>query len=1000
MAGITVACSHCGAQLKLKDDSKVGKSAPCPKCSQTFVIQPVEEAAGDFDFGDEDFGDEEEAPSPKKKGKGASSKKGGKSDKGKKSKKGKKSSGSNLPLMIGGGVLVLLLVVGGVLWATGVLGGGDAADPVVADNSSTPGTTTPDSGMTPAAPAGNAAANSGEMSPEAAMSHAESSSAPTGPNGHASSVPGTPGASAAHAGPAGMSSSLPPPAAPASHAGAPGMSSSLPPPGAPASHAGMSPPTGSLPPPGGPGAAHAGMSPPMGSLPPPGGPGAAHADPAAAMQASIQGYNPPGVPQEFAPPKREPLAPLTSLNVTPGEFTVPRLDTLLPKTDAFVHLQVQHLLASGTTLKLINLLRQQGTDPLDEFQKEVGVPLTDVESVTVAFADLAETSKKNEEFLKQFQNRGNAQAGGSFPGTNPGPGAGGDSGFIEADPASTPQMANPGMMAGGIQPPPSAPTLIIVQFKQGVDVEQLKPYQEGQDKGEGASQYRLFKVKEPPAGMPQFGPPPKPMAAKKLDTNILVVADEKILAEVLQKAQPWSPELQTRFAGSDFKHHLALFTDFTRLKDVRPPEAGAGAEEMQRLNQLLLKHTTQTSFSLDLIRGIQISAGIGTDTPEGAKDIAEEIKSLRDQAGFMLLVLQPKFPDLVQAVKGVLEATEVSAAENQVTTNINLSEQQVETLSMEGQKAVGGMMQMAMTGALKGPPENIGTDIIRRGVEPTEQEGLPEGWSMKAQVGWYAATTPTREGQPQRDPTLEPVVEVVLYDGDANKVAAYKATEGIPERNKNAPKAADIVVDRLATGEQPPRGILTKFYPRSTADIILPAFEGTLLLRVPKKVEEVIIPKAGEVNGAADHPTARQLGMQVGKSDQGSSLRLLYKPKSTVVINSIEVVDAQGNPLPGNPTTEHQKDTTYMVFNGQYPPDAGFKFVFSSELETVKVSFKFTDLPIPLKPNDARAFEAEDRAKRYPPSANPNQQFGGEYPGGGFPGSPGYPGSSYTPPGS
>ncbi|MCA9045649.1 MAG: hypothetical protein KDA69_15080, partial [Planctomycetaceae bacterium] len=157
MAGITVECSHCQTQLKLKDDSKVGKTAPCPKCKKKFVIQPIDEMAED-DFGDDDeFGgddDFDDMPAPRKsskaKGKasGGSSKKKGK---GKGKGKGKKSSGgSMMPLLLGGGVLVLLLGVGGLLWGLGVFGGGDdtADNSAVAssDNSSNAGTDTASTG--------------------------------------------------------------------------------------------------------------------------------------------------------------------------------------------------------------------------------------------------------------------------------------------------------------------------------------------------------------------------------------------------------------------------------------------------------------------------------------------------------------------------------------------------------------------------------------------------------------------------------------------------------------------------------------------------------------------------------------------------------------------------------------------------------------------------------------------------------------------------------------
>ena len=103
---LAVSCPHCGAGLKLKNNSFVGKKVPCPKCKKPFVVEePPEDEflAGD----DDDFGamDEPEEPRPKSKSKGA------KDTKGKK----KKSKG--------GGFAPIAMLVGGVVLGLGLIGG-------------------------------------------------------------------------------------------------------------------------------------------------------------------------------------------------------------------------------------------------------------------------------------------------------------------------------------------------------------------------------------------------------------------------------------------------------------------------------------------------------------------------------------------------------------------------------------------------------------------------------------------------------------------------------------------------------------------------------------------------------------------------------------------------------------------------------------------------------------------------------------------------------------
>jgi hypothetical protein len=118
---VQIQCEHCGAQFKLKDESKLGKRMKCPKCQSPFVAQAAD------DFGDLDEFEEPPLPKPKKKSSGGK--------KSKKKGKGKKKSAASpvLPLAIGGGVLGLLLVVGIVWLVVSSLGQRDAAPPAVAE---------------------------------------------------------------------------------------------------------------------------------------------------------------------------------------------------------------------------------------------------------------------------------------------------------------------------------------------------------------------------------------------------------------------------------------------------------------------------------------------------------------------------------------------------------------------------------------------------------------------------------------------------------------------------------------------------------------------------------------------------------------------------------------------------------------------------------------------------------------------------------------------------
>jgi predicted Zn finger-like uncharacterized protein len=124
MSPFKVACEHCDASFKIADASKIGKRVKCPKCGEAFTIR---KPADEDDFEDDDFDEEPAKPirrGPAKKGGGSS-------------KKAKSSEGLPVPLLIGGGVGVVVLLFAG-LWLAGVFGGGSSRPQPVAAQAAPP----------------------------------------------------------------------------------------------------------------------------------------------------------------------------------------------------------------------------------------------------------------------------------------------------------------------------------------------------------------------------------------------------------------------------------------------------------------------------------------------------------------------------------------------------------------------------------------------------------------------------------------------------------------------------------------------------------------------------------------------------------------------------------------------------------------------------------------------------------------------------------------------
>lgn len=115
---LAVSCPNCGAGLKLKSKTFVGKKVPCPKCKKPFLVEepPEDEFLADDDFGGGDDYQEEEEEEEQPR-----SKKAAKGGKGKKKSKG--GGGSGIVLMIGGAVLGVGVLVGVVYGAMALFSG-------------------------------------------------------------------------------------------------------------------------------------------------------------------------------------------------------------------------------------------------------------------------------------------------------------------------------------------------------------------------------------------------------------------------------------------------------------------------------------------------------------------------------------------------------------------------------------------------------------------------------------------------------------------------------------------------------------------------------------------------------------------------------------------------------------------------------------------------------------------------------------------------------------
>lgn len=1010
MAGITVACNHCGAQFKMKDASKVGKKAPCPKCKQPFVIRPVGESEPnpDFDLGDDDFGQGMPAEMPlggkRKKGGAAGSTKGkGKRGKGKGKSKKQSGGGGMLPLLIGGGVLILLLGVGGLLWALGVFDGDDgggAAPPVVAENGGgeTPSaeTTQTEEGSTPSTTDGSEA-----MSPDTTPPQ------PTGTETNTASTEGQP-------------------VSPVASADLPDIDTS---------------------------------HPPLEYLTP-------DADFVMHLRVNELRKSPllkewleqaetTGDPEkDFEAMLGVPLAKLETVTLG-GALNVKNAGMSRRSADGFSPTE-----ASDARMESPNDAgRELQSNELTGFD-ENGEPVTPAGS-----PDLSGSASS--EAMERPENISDGSSSSEFgPGAfgPPGMGAGGfgPPGFTPGAMASNPpdgvavlRFANDvdlmqliplrdgkSVTEGNVTyylytpPSPGQPTAfepdadgsatIISQppepatspdpeasFESSAQVGTANAGAPGSESFRSESSGTEFGSDDGDFGQMGFEPPaPVEMAIARLDHHHLVLGEPHVLVPLLKGPRPWSPKVLSRFADVDFSRQITLLFDPQKFpsQDEIPAEIPA---DFQQVDHLLREQAVGIYVTLNFTDSMELRFGSQQQDESSASQLATEISRLWALVPPQLDHLPLLVPQgLKDSLRTLVESVQPGTSGKTAGLQLTLSKSQIDTLTAEIKAAAGPLMMAAMMaggGGMPGlgdltpvePPSMRtpwGEWIALEGMPPMEASGLPETLSVTALLDWEVFT------DQQGTETIEPAVFVAVIPTDESAVVAYRATEVIPERERSAGVITEVTLDQLDP-DRPAQGAVALFRPRFPTSLegTAPHFEGKLLLRSSSEGHEVVVPDLAKFTGAVEDPNARKLGMRITNTE--GVIALHYRADARTIVGVCKVVgsgpsvqgaavddgsgqsfdssrettdptdspsanpfggDGFGNSsvpgagLPAEPdgivgTKTMAGNNVILTFPAELPSDASLSIMIYPNVSVANVTLKFNDLPVPAKPETAEA---------------------------------------------
>ena len=365
----------------------------------------------------------------------------------------------------------------------------------------------------------------------------------------------------------------------------------------------------------------------------------------------------PAVVAEVVPVAPPPVVAAPKVEISPAEKML-ALRWMPADTELLIHVKVADIWQAPLLKAALDT--PQVAAGVADFQKQMGLLPTEIESVTLGVADLT--------------------------------GA-----LLRSKSAGGPPAAPPGFGSDLMPPNPLANIrpedrriVVVVRTKKTVDLVALTQAVPGvQQKEQNGKKY--VEVPNPP---PQTGS----SAGWAPDSNTLVLGTLADLLATIDRGETVTPRKE--FAGVDHTSHLLLASV---MKETKPEELPAGLEmpaAVAMMQESLKQYGMQgASLGLSIKGGFDLNVAVLSGSPDGSiklkTDIETQLAGLKSQFGVIKATAPPLLGDLGQMLIDNLKINEQSQVVKVSTSIPDSAQQQLEQLPPL-------LMVMAMTGGLHG----------------------------------------------------------------------------------------------------------------------------------------------------------------------------------------------------------------------------------------------------------------------------------------------------------
>ncbi|MEW4526215.1 hypothetical protein [Maioricimonas sp. JC845] len=480
--------------------------------------------------------------------------------------------------------------------------------------------------------------------------------------------------------------------------------------------------------------------------------------------------------------------------------------------------------------------------------------------------------------------------------------------------------------------------------------------------------------------------PEQPLTLCLVDSRTLLAGEDAAVRRIVERGP--DATLPTTFNYLGEGRQISLAFNVTRVPALVKKFEDSGTEVPQGVVELIAmldSGATGISLGIALNSGLALDVSMAGDNPEAGQRLHEVATSLVEQISESFEMGRDQMPPMAAPfVTPLVENLQANRSENIVRITTSLPDETLNNGAQMAQSMLPMLMMSMMAGGMGGGNASMtmggggdfggmssGEEVLTEGVPAAEVEGAPDGVELKGLAAW--STMQNFNGGVT--PPAPLLVRLGLSGGPAGQVVSYgnvrvlEALTDAGERLKqtrpdmmiNDQYFGFIDVERGNFSGQPADATIVSlaFYHPVEDARALQSLAGEVTLKVADESRQIIVPDVSTlIDREPSDPDLAAAGLKVTRQQfevGGQTLSISYDQSSGVMVSNVTAVNAAGLPLQsvvsGHSILNGVREFTISPLQGnQLPPSLGLQVTIQKGLTEIPVSFRFSDLEIPEPP--------------------------------------------------